>query len=191
MLRRLLYLRTWRHRATASTASRSRESPRGRIASRYSATGRLHPFRVKKDDNQLTMDPVVEDEEAEEEERHWVTGIGWKPARAGWTPGRAERMAPPSSPTSAKNCADYVPSHHLADECPRVAAPHHAPAAAAHGKACTGEDDGRRRSPAAGDNKRFCPAGCVRPRPRSAAAAGNLLVVVIPDDDGRRRLDLY
>ena len=27
------------------------------------------------------MDPVVEDEasEAEEEERHWVTGIGWKP----------------------------------------------------------------------------------------------------------------
>ena len=59
------------------------------------------------------MDPVVEEDvsEEEQEERHWVTGLGWKPGPApAKTASRAERMAiSPSSPTSAKNCADYVP----------------------------------------------------------------------------------
>ncbi len=145
------------------------------------------------------MDPVVEDEasEAEEEERHWVTGIGWKPGPApAKTASRAERMAiSPSSPTSAKNCAEYVPrsSTHFGPrfECPAGCgrAFDHAPAAAAHGKACTGEDDGRRRSPVQrGDNKRFpCPAGCARTFDHAPAAAAHGKTCsgssVIPDDD--------
>ena len=59
------------------------------------------------------MDPVVDENESEEEqeERHWVTGIGWKPGPApAKNASRAERMAiSPSSPTSAKNCSEYVP----------------------------------------------------------------------------------
>ena len=99
------------------------------------------------------MEQVVEEaSDEEEEERHWVTGIGWKPGPApAKTASRAERMAiSPSSPTSAKNCSDYVPRTSSGRfECPAGCgrAFDHAPAAAAHGKACNGEDDGRRRSP--------------------------------------------
>ena len=142
------------------------------------------------------MDPVVDEDEASEaeEERHWVTGIGWKPGPApAKTASRAERMAiSPSSPTSAKNCSDYVPRTSSGRfECPAGCgrAFDHAPAAAAHGKACNGEDDGRRRSPVQrGDNKRFpCPAGCARTFDHAPAAAAHGKTCsgssVIPDDD--------
>ena len=193
---------TFKRGGVVVSVPRRRASRRSRRVPQYIATaasstqGDSIPFRVKKDDNQLTMDPVVEDEasEAEEEERHWVTGIGWKPGPApAKTASRAERMAiSPSSPTSAKNCADYVPRTSSGRfECPAGCgrAFDHAPAAAAHGKACTGEDDGRRRSPVQrGDNKRFpCPAGCARTFDHAPAAAAHGKTCsgssVIPDDD--------
>ena len=151
------------------------ESPRPRRATPF-PQGDSIPFRVKKDDNQLTMDPVVDENESEEEQEERT---GSRPARAGqaalapsaWPSrprldvreelrGLRAAVAPPPGPDGGRPVRSCSTTRRRGG----------------HGKACTGEDDGRRRSPVQrGDNKCF-PAPRVSHRCPPAAPARRVLV---------------
>ena len=164
----------------AGTVARALDANRALVA--YD-DGSREPVRFLDPDVRVTrVGPADAADESGDEApaRHWVTGYGWKPGpKPDETLSRAARMALGAPPATEPGCSEFLPRLPKGRfGCPAGCARtfDHAPAAAAHGKACTGEDALPRRPPRplADAGKRFpCPAGCARSFDHAPAAAAH------------------